>query len=289
MNKSGLWICSALALAAASLPANARQAASHGLSAATEAVVQSRESELATSARIYGYHLAEGSWTVEQAPCASMPDTILLRYDQEFPGRAESLFVAAVPRAAGRIRIVPVLYRGATPFVPAPTNPRNVALFNQLVAQSFSTVNSVELSACYTALTGARVNPDTGAAPKVDIAGAPSPTIHLEPRGKLLGVTLATRQSPSAYKLWGLSLNQTGRVTRVTTKDQPVYAAKAATSRNLTESEPRANPATVESQPAEPVAQAAEPGWKFIPRPPEPPSKLIPPAPQPPVILTPEP
>lgn len=287
MNKSGLWICSTLALAlAASLPANARQVASQGLSAAAQAAVQPRENEIATSAKIYGYDLAEGNWRVEQAPCASMPDTILLRYEQEFPGGAESLFVAAVPRASGRVRIVPVLYRGATPFVPAPTNPRNVALFNQLAPQSFSKVNSVELSACYAALTGARVNPTTGAAPKVDIAGAPSPTIHLEPRGKLLGVTLATRQSPSAYKLWNLSLNPSGRVTSVTTKDQPVYAAKAVPSHNLTESEPRTNPAPVESQAAEPVAEA---GWKFIPHPPEPPSKLIQPAPEPLAVVTPEP
>ena len=191
-----------------------------------------------------------------------------------------------MPRAAGRIRIVPVLHRGAIPFVPAPTNLRNVALFNQLVAQSFSKGNSVELSACYAALTGARVNPETGVAPKVGIAGAPVPTIHLEPQGKLLGVTLATRESASAYKIWDLSLSKAGQVRSVTTKDQPVYAANAAAPRSSAESEARVNPIPVVSQVTTPVA---EPGWKFIPRPPDPPSKVIPPAAQPSVILTPEP
>ena len=146
-----------------------------------------------------------------------MPDTILLRYHQEFPGGAESLFVAAVPRASGRIRIVPVLYRGATPFFPAPADPRNVALFNQLAPQPFGNSNSLELSDCYAALTGAQYNPDTAATPKVEIAGAPAPTIRLEPRGKLLGVTLATRESADAYTTWDLSLNGAGRVKSVAT------------------------------------------------------------------------
>lgn len=280
MKKISLWKCSVLALAlvaAASRPAAAQQAASQGLSAASEAALQTRKSELASAARIYGYDVAEGNWAVEQAPCAAMPDTILLRYYLEFPGGAESLFVAAVPRAAGRIRIVPVLYRGATPFVPAPTNPRNVALFNQLAPQPFGKGNSVELSACYAALTGARVNPDA-AAPKVGIAGAPAPTVHLEPQGKLLGVTLATRESASVYKVWELSLNQARRVRSVTTKDQPVYAAKSAAPRSSAETEVQVNPTPV-----------AEPGWKMIPRPPDPPSKMIPPAAQPSVIHTPEP
>lgn len=289
MKKICLWTCSVLVLVfgvTASSPAAAQQVASDGLSATAQAALQSRETELATSAQIYGYNLAVGNWAVEQSPCAAMPDTLLLRYRQEFPDGAESLFVAAVPRAAGRIHIVPVLYRGATPFVPAPTNPRNVALFNQLVSQPFSKGNSVALSACYAALTGARVSPDTGAAPKVEIAGAPSPTIHLEPQGKLLGVTLATRESPSAYKLWGLSLNQAGQVKSVKTTDETVYAAKAAAPQKPLSSEPSASSTEVESQVAEPFAKS---GWKLIPHPPNPPSKIIPPAPQPPVILTPKP
>ncbi|MGB7188549.1 MAG: hypothetical protein WBD10_00290 [Acidobacteriaceae bacterium] len=289
MKKIPLWKCSVLALAlvaAASRPAAAQQAASQGLSAASEAALQTRKSELTRAARIYGYDVAEGNWTVEQAFCAAMPDTILLRYHLEFSGGAESLFIAAVPRASGRIRIVPVLYRGATPFVPAPTNPRNVALFNQLAPQPFGKGNSVELSACYAALTGARVNPDTGSAPKVGIAGAPAPTVHLEPQGKLLGVTLATRESASAYKVWDLSLNQAGRVRSVTTQDQPVYTAKSAAPRSSAESEAQVNPLPVASQVTPPVAG---PGWKMIPRPPDPPSKMIPPAAQPSVIHLPEP
>lgn len=282
----GFWTGSALVLAlvaAANYPAATGQAAPDGLSAAAKAAVQPRASELATSARIYGYDLAAGRWTVEQSPCAAMPETVLLRYHQKFAGGSESIFVAAVPRGSGRVRIVPVLYRGATPFVPAPTNPRNVALFNELVAQSFRQDNSVELSACYAAFTGAQVNPESGAPPKVKIAGAPVPTIHLEPKGKPLGVTLATRESASAYKLWYLSLNHAGQVKSVTTRNQPVYATRPPMA---AQSQPQANSTPLESKVTQP---APEPGWKFVPQPPDPPSKIIPPAPQPPVILTPEP
>jgi len=286
MKKFRVWTCSALTLslvAAASGLVAAGQIAPRRLSTTSQNVLQQHESDLESSAKIYGYDLTEGKWTVSQAPCAAMPNTVLLRYHRGFTAGAESIFVAAVPRGAGRVRIVPVLYRGATPFVPAPINPRNVTLFNQLVGQSFRKGNSVELSACYAAFTGVQVNPETGSMPKVKIAGAPVPTIHLEPKGKLLGVTLATRESAGAYKLWDLSLNHAGQVRSVTTKDQPVYAAAPQSS---AQRRPPVNSTALESQVTQP---AAEPGWKFIPPPPDPPSKVIPPAPQPSVVLTPEP
>lgn len=286
MKKIRVWTCSALTLSLVAVAgglAAAGQIAPRRLSTASQDALRSHESDLENSAKIYGYDLTIGNWTVDQSPCAAMPDTVLLRYHRDFTGGSESIFVAAVPRGAGRVRIVPVLYRGATPFVPAPANPRNVSLFNQLVAQSFRQGNSVELSACYAAFTGVQVNPETGAMPKVKVAGAPVPTVHLEPEGKLLGVTLATRESASAYKLWDLSLNHAGQVRSVTTKDQPVYAAAP---RSAAQSRPPVNSTSFESQVTQP---AAEPGWKFIPRPPDPPQKIIPPAPQPSVILTPEP
>ncbi len=144
------WIFAALALALAapaSRPANAQQSnRSHQLllehldpdamSAADSATVQMRQRELAEAARIYGYNIEEGNWSYEQTLCAPMPETILLHYSQKFSDATESLFTAVVPRASGRIGIVPVLYRNATPFVPAPKNPRNYALFNNLNATS---------------------------------------------------------------------------------------------------------------------------------------------------------
>jgi hypothetical protein len=241
------WTFAALALvlvAPASRPAHAQQSnRTHQLlqhldpdamSAADGADVQNRRHELAEAAKIYGYNIEEGNWSYEQTLCAPMPDTILLHYVQKFPDGTESLFTADVPRAPGRIRIVPVLYRNATPFVPAPKNPRNYALFNNLVPQATATRdttangNWLELSACYAELTGSSTNlpPDTKAG--IGIAGAPPAIIHLDAQDKTARVTFADRQSMSTYKVWSVSFNQQGRVTAAGTEDYSVYAAKAA-------------------------------------------------------------
>lgn len=317
MKKIWQWGCRALILAmvvpssysayAQTAAASSRYRVSHDVSSKDRAVLQDHGAEVSKSARIYGYDLAAGNWSFEPMPCSAMPETVLLRYHREFPGGAESVFVAAVPRAGGRVRIVPVLYRNATPFVPAATNPRNVALFNQLVPRSIAkrdasaTGNWVELSACYAALTGSRVKLSSGSMPKVGIADAPAPTIRLEPEGKALQTTLATRENASAYTVWDLSFDRSGRITKVATEDQPVYATNAApaigTAKTTTQARAASTVATrrtpvsagvaVSVSPAETAAM--EPGWRFIPRAPDPPSKIIPPTPQPKGITTPQP
>lgn len=316
MKKVCVWTCAVLALALvlplgcsayAQAAASSGDRVSQGVSSADYAILQAHKAELVKAARIYGYDLAARNWRFEQARCAAMPETLLLRYHREFAGGAESVFVAAVPRAEGRVRIVPVLYRNATPFVPAATNPRNVTLFNQLVPRpvarhdASAAGNWVELSACYAALTGGRVKLSSGSKPEVGIAGAPAPTIRLEPEGRVLRTTLATRENASAYKIWNLSFNRSGRVTNVATDDEPVHAVSAAPPLHAVKTTGGKRAASrVAGRPAPATAGVAasvspsevvttEPGWKFIPRAPDPPSKIIPPAPQPKEITMPQP
>ncbi len=198
--------------------------------------LQVRQSELIQTARIYGYNLEAGSWTYEQTLCAPMPQTILLHYRQIFPDGTESLFTALVPRGSGRVRIVPVLYRNATPFVPAPKNPRNVALFNELVPREIAAKalapdgNWLELGACYAEMTGARINLPRGSTIRIGVADAPSATIHLDPQTRTSRITFADRATQGAYRIWTIALDRQGRVAAASTQDYPVYVAKAATS-----------------------------------------------------------
>lgn len=193
-----------------------------------------RQAELIQAARIYGYNLEAGSWTYEQTLCAPMPQTILLHYRQIFPDGTESLFTALVPRESGRIRIVPVLYRNATPFVPAPKNPRNVALFNELVPREIAAKalapdgNWLELGACYAEMAGARINLPRGSTIRIGVADAPSATIHLDPQTRTSRITFADRATQGAYRIWTIALDRQGRVAAASTQDYPVYVAKAA-------------------------------------------------------------
>jgi hypothetical protein len=243
---SSPWTFAPLALALAALAcqsANAqisdqpRQAplqhlAQNALSAADRTALTAHLGGLTQAARIYGYNVEAGSWTYEQTLCAVMPDTILLHYFQDFPDRTESIFTALVPRGTGRVRIVPLLYHNATPFLPAPQNPRNYALFNELVPQSIAgkdaaaSRNWLELGACYAELTGVPTNLPSGSNLDIGIAGAPSATIYLDVPNKTTRVTFANREGERIYKIWSIAFNRDGKITSAGTEDRSVIAAR---------------------------------------------------------------
>lgn len=247
------------------------------MSAGDHAVVTARMTEITESAKIYGYDLGAGNWTLTQARCAVLPEVILLHYSRTFPDGAQSRFTAVVPRAAARVRIVPVLYHGATPFVPAEANPRNYALFNQLVQQNGGDAHGrLQLSGCYAELTGGDSGPLPERTPA--IAGAPGPTLHLEPKSKTSSVTLASRSTLDRYQVWSVSFDSKGHVTKAAAEIQPAHSG-GTTPMAAPEEQAQARPAA--------KGPEVEPGWKYIPEPPDPPSKLVPPAPQPPEKMMP--
>ena len=320
------WTFAALALALAlsiSHSANAQRLAPDAISVADSAALQARQGEIAAAARIYGYDLEEGNWSYQQAVCSPMPETILLHYIHKFPDGTESLFTAAVPRGAGRVRIVPVFYRNATPFVPAPKNPRNYALFNDLVPQAVSRSgtaandNWLQLSVCYAELTGDSASVPTGSGGELAIAGEPQATIHQDVQDHTTRVTFSGRESARGYIIWSVSFNKNGRVIAAGSEDHSVYVAKAtpqvqpAAAASMPEAnraeeipeesqEPSAanapsavNPARASALPAANSAcaseQASEPGWKVMPHPEEPDWKTMAPPSTPPEKVVPEP
>ena len=250
------WTFATLALLlAAPAPASNAQASYHprhlpiqhlapdAMSDADRAALESRQRELVESARIYGYNLEAGNWSYEQTLCAPMPGTIMLHYFQALPNGTESLFTALVPRAKGRIRIVPVLYRNATTFVTAPKNPHNYALFNDLVPSNIARreagggSNWLELSACYAELTGVPTNLPSAPNADIGIAGAPSPTVYVDVQHQSTVVTFGNREGERTYKIWTIGFNRDGRVIAASIEDRTVPAAVTAESSETSQPE----------------------------------------------------
>ena len=208
--------------------------AQDAMSASDAATLQAHQSDVIQAARIYGYNLGEGNWAYEQTLCGAMPGTILLHYLQMFPDGTSSLFTALVPRQSGRVRIVPVLHRNASPFVPPPKNPRNYALFNELVPSEVASKavapggNGLELSVCYAELVGGRTNVPQGSGIRVPIAGAPLATISANPKDNVVRVTFASQQADSTYRLWSVTFSKAGRVVGADSEDHTVFAPKAS-------------------------------------------------------------
>ena len=297
------------------------------VSPADMAVIEAHQSALTESAAIYGYSLA-GNWSWEQVLCAPMPDTIMLHYSEQFPDGTESLFTALIPRDAGRVRVVPVLYRNATPFVPAPKNRVNYALFNQLVPQSIAhkTLTNIELlslSACYAEMTGGIAGMRSVTAKDATSIGLPVPMIYLDPKDHLARVTLPTLDQSRTYRAWDITFNKYGRVISADTEEHTLYASQGtsqpqpvaastaspasapayppAPERTIAQPTPGAPPASapvsvpmnaaVSPSPVPATSAASQPGlhWKVIPPAPAPVWKSIPPAPPPPVKVIPSP
>lgn len=248
------WLLSALALAAV-LPAVAQQP---------------RQDEVAAAAQIYGYNLAEGNWAYSPASCEAMPSVTLFHYHRAYPDGAESNFTALVPRSMGHVRIVPVLYHGATPFVPAPRNPRNFALFNSLAAPAaISGPNAekywLELASCYAEMTGGN---DFLSAPVASpgIAGQPSPTVGVAIHDKTAHVVFAERDGYHTYRVWDLLFNRDGRIKLVQTQERSVYSPKIARSSapaGIPETQPAQN-AAAQSAPSPAMNTARESGGRPV-------------------------
>ncbi len=230
-------------------------------------VLQSHKRELVEAAQIYGYDLQSGQWAYEQALCPEFSDTILLHYLAKFPDGTESLFTALIPENQGRIRIVPVLYRNASPYRPPVRNSANFALFNNLVSDDAAKKDSapggnwLSLGVCYAEMVGGRPNvPDQ---PDLDVATilAPVAAIRLNATTNESQIQFSDRDARKNYTIWTISFNNKGRVVAALNEDYATYVAHAV-------------------QVPEPVGKQLpalpEPGSKITPNPPAPPAKVTP-------------
>jgi hypothetical protein len=233
------------------------------MDSADSELLRSRQKELVSEAQLYGYDITTGNWKYDQAICPQLPDTLLVHYLNKFPDGSESLFTALIPRK-GRTRIVPVLYRNASPYTPAVTNPRNFALFNALVPAEIAKKDSgpegkwLSLGVCYAEVVGGRPNvPDE---PSLDTATikAPVATYRFDTATQQRQVQFSDRDAAKVYTIWTISFNQNGRVTGAVNEDYATYVAH--------------------------IVQPAEPTGKIIPA--TPPSKVTPIPPDPPVKIS---
>lgn len=235
-------------------------------------LLHKRQKELNTEAQFYSYDLTAGSWTYDQTVCPVLPEILLLHYLQKFPDGSESLFTALIPRGPGRVRVVPVLYRNASPYIPAVKNPRNFALFNSLVPAPVAKKDSdpegqwLSLGVCFAEVVGGRPNvPDQ---PSLDAATikAPLATYRFDAATKQRQIQFSDRDAAKVYTIWTISLNDDGRVTGAENEDYATYVARIV--------QPPLPPGT--TRPAAPPSvvtpTAPEPSAKVTPtpRPPEP-------------------
>jgi hypothetical protein len=238
------------------------------LDPADVSLIRAMQREIATEAAFFGYDLSASGWDYDQSVCPLLHDELVLHYRKQFRDGAQSLFTALVPRGAGRVFVVPVLYRNATPFRSATGSQRSIAVFNRVVPADVAAKaiqpegKWLDLGLCYADIVYAHANVLNRSGDEVGLVRAPLPLLHVSEESSVRGITFTDRNAPGEYLVWNLTLNGKGRVTRAIAVQLSDYIAR--------------------------VRNGAEPTSKPMPQGKEPTIKVLPPQPEPPVKPTPQ-
>jgi hypothetical protein len=206
------------------------------ISADDSAILRSRQTEIVREAAMFGYDLTAGHWTYDQAVCPDIPQAIVLHERSVSRSGLQSLFTAVVPRGEGRVWVVPILYRGATPFQSAIGSERMLSVFNHAVPADIAK-QAVEpdghwlaLAMTFAEIAGAepRVpqNPDVEAG----LLSAPPPTLHVSQLRGALEIQFTGREAPRQYTVWSITVNGAGRALAAEAQIYPerIYAENAS-------------------------------------------------------------
>lgn len=196
---------------------------------------------IAGEAAFFGYNLHASGWTWNEAVCPVFPDHLLLHYQRTAPDGGVSLFTALVPRRASahrvsssdqdRVYVVPILYRGATPFQSAEGSERSIAVFNRVVpadvaAQALQPDGHwLVLSLCYADMVGAEAHAVQRAGGDLALALAPLPTLHIAEGGPTSEVVFTDRSTPHHYLVWTLTFTDKGRLRAASAQSLSDYVA----------------------------------------------------------------
>ena len=130
------------------------------MSAADRASLQQREAEVSTAAAFYGFDISNGHWAYRQIVCHTLPDHLMLTFDNDSVEHGPSHFVAVLPRAGGKVQIVTAYAHGLLPFHAAWEKSTAYQTFNRMT-QTDRGEHSLgpeshwlNLGMCFAALTG---------------------------------------------------------------------------------------------------------------------------------------
>jgi hypothetical protein len=226
-------------------------------------LVDKKQREIEREAEFFGYELGSGSWTHDQVMCPDMPEYLILHYRSRSQVGVESLFTAIVPREPGRVMVVPVLFRNATPFHAAAGSQRSMTVFNQAVPKEIAEKAVQEdgpwlrLGMCYAAIAGAEPQVPERMNTDIALARAPVPTLRMGTNNGSREILFSDRNDPGQYMVWSITLTNHGRVTAASARTFADYKARRASEQSPPEkivhpgSEPPAKIVQPEKQPKE--------------------------------------
>lgn len=187
------------------------------------------ESAIGERARDAGLEFSQGKWDYRQIVCSALPNHLFLQYTRDNGAGDVSVFSASIPRnGGGRVRIIPVLRRGYSPFSPAPVNELTIAVFNHIRAEENAgkAPGWLATGLCYAALAGGHPQvapPDVTEIGK--LPAAPPAILEIPAEG---GAVISFTDASAARRplFWSLSFDGSGKLLRVTQSPESESSAR---------------------------------------------------------------
>jgi hypothetical protein len=130
------------------------------MNAADRALLQQREVDVSTAAAFYGFDISDSHWTYRQIVCRSLPDHMMLNFENDSVQHGPSHFVAVVPAKGDKVQVVTDYAHGLLPFHAAWEKSSAYEAFNRMTTSDRGEhamgpqSHWLNLSMCFVALTG---------------------------------------------------------------------------------------------------------------------------------------
>jgi hypothetical protein len=193
------------------------------MSAADRALLQQREVDVSSAAAFYGFDISDSHWMYQQIVCRSLPDHMMLNFQNDNVAHGPSHFVAVVPANGEKVQVVTDYAHGLLPFHAPWEKSAAYEAFNRMTTSDRGEhelgpqSHWLNLSMCFVALTG---HVPRAAVPKENVEASEAltkrngstPIIMIDP-GKDAEVQFSD-VSTARTGNWRLRFDNRGRLTK---------------------------------------------------------------------------
>jgi hypothetical protein len=130
------------------------------MNTADRALLQRREVDVSSAAAFYGFDISDSRWTYQQIVCRSLPDHMMLNFENDSVEHGASHFVAVVPKNGEKVQVVTDYAHGLLPFHAAWEKSAAYEAFNRMIVSDRGehelgpSSHWLNLGMCFAALTG---------------------------------------------------------------------------------------------------------------------------------------
>ena len=130
------------------------------MSAADRELLERREVDVSSAAAFFGFDISDSHWNYQQIVCRTLPDHMMLSFENDSVEHGPSHFVAVVPTNGDKVQVVTDYAHGLLPFHAAWEKSAAYEAFNRMTATDRGEhamgpgSHWLNLSMCFIALTG---------------------------------------------------------------------------------------------------------------------------------------